>query len=47
MVTVQNAPAVVTLTFMMTENFPIPLRMLYQIPADRTEKRPKAAERSC
>lgn len=31
----QGANTVLILTFIMTENFPIPLRMLYQIPAER------------
>lgn len=38
-VIIKNAHVVVTLTFIMTENFPIPLRMLYHIPETRQQDR--------
>lgn len=39
MVIIKNAHAVITLTFIMTENFPIPLRMLYHIPGTKQQDR--------
>lgn len=36
MVIITKAHVVLTLTFIMTENFPIPLRMLYHIPVKKT-----------
>lgn len=39
MVIIKNAHVVITLTFIMTENFPIPLRMLYHIPETKQQDR--------
>lgn len=39
MVIIKNAHVVITLTFIMTENFPIPLRMLYHIPGTKQQDR--------